>query len=255
MSLKLNPLFLAAAVAFTAAPALAETAFDGPYVGAVAGIQLHNSRNAITEGTAGFLGLPDTIAPEQLRLDNNDGFRGGVVAGWNGSSGSLVYGLEADVTFGPNRAGAAFSGAAIPDLAPNGLTTSASRRIGTAGSLRARLGTTLGEDVLLYATGGVALADVRGTADVVVNGAPTVAWTGERSQTRWGWTIGAGTEFKLSKAIALRAEYLYTDLGRQSVLAAGNAAVRSVAALDGVDYQAGLPTAGGAARIGIIARF
>ena len=63
MSLKLNPLFLASAMALAASPALAETAFDGGYVGAVAGIQLHNSRNAVTEGTAGFLGLPDTIAP------------------------------------------------------------------------------------------------------------------------------------------------------------------------------------------------
>jgi outer membrane immunogenic protein len=256
MSLKMPPVLLAAtAIALASTPTLAETTFDGPYVGAVAGIQLHNSRTAITEGTAGFLGLPDTIAPESLRLDNNDGWRGGMVAGWNGSSGSLVYGIEADVTFGPNRASAAFSGAAIPDLAPNGLTTSASRRIGTAGSLRARLGTTVGENVLFYATGGVALADVRSTANVVVNGAPGVAWTGERSQTRWGWTIGAGSEFKLTKAVSLRAEYLYTDLGRQSVLAAGNSAVRGVAALNGVDYQAGLPTAGGAARIGVIARF
>ena len=126
MSLKRNPLFLASAAALAASPALAETAFDGPYVGAVAGIQLHNSRTAVTEGTTGFLGLPDSIAPESLRLDNNDGWRGGVVAGWNGSSGSLVYGIEADVTFGPNRANGSFAGAAIPDLAPDGLTTSAS---------------------------------------------------------------------------------------------------------------------------------
>jgi outer membrane immunogenic protein len=256
MSLKMPPIsWTALAAVAIATPAVAETRFDGAYVGAVGSLQLHNSRNAPTEGTAGFLGLPDTIAPEQLRLENNDGLRAGVVAGWNGSSGSLVYGVEADVMFGPNRAAGSFSGAAIPDLAPNGLTTSASRRIGTSGSLRARVGTTVGEDVLLYGTGGVALADVRGTADVVVNGAPGVAWSGARNQTRWGWTIGAGAEFKLTDAIGLRAEYLYTDLGRQSVLAAGNAAVRGVAALDGVDYQVGLPTAGGAARIGIIARF
>jgi outer membrane immunogenic protein len=250
---KMPPLLLVAAAIAT--PALAETKFDGPYAGAVGSIQIHNSRNAVTQGTAGFLGLPDTIAPENLRLNNNDGWRGGLVAGWNDSSGSLVYGVEADVTFGPNRASGSFSGAGIPGLAPDGLTTSASRRIGTAGSLRARLGTTLGEDLLFYATGGVALADVRSTANVVVNGAPTVAWSGERNQARWGWTLGAGTEFKLSNSIALRAEYLYTDLGRASVLAAGNAAVRGIEALNGIDYQAGLPTAGGAARVGIIARF
>ncbi|WP_164157318.1 outer membrane protein [Sandarakinorhabdus rubra] len=256
MLLKRNSLLLVSgALLALSAPALAETKFDGVYVGVIGSVQLHNSRNAVTEGTTAFLGLPDTVAPESLRLDNNDGWRGGAVAGWNGSSGSLVYGLEADVSFGANRAGAAFSGAAIPDLAPNGLTTSASRRIGTQGSLRARLGTTVGENVLLYGTGGVALADVRGTAGVVVNGAPTVAWSGERSQGRFGWTIGAGTEFKLTDGVSLRAEYLYTDLGRQSVLATGNSGVRAISALNGVDYQVGLPTAGGAARVGIIARF
>lgn len=257
MSLKLLSVSCLATTAalFAIAPASAQTAFDGPYVGAVGSLQLHNNRNAVTEGTAGFQGLPETIAPRVLRLDNNDGLRGGLVAGWNGSSGSLVYGVEADVMFGPNRGRASFSGAGIPGLAPDGLTTSATRRIGTSGSLRARLGTAVGESALLYATGGVALADVRGTADVVVNGAPGVAWSGTRDQARWGWTLGAGAEFKLTSAINLRAEYLYTDLGRQSVLAAGNAAVRGVAALNGVDYQVGLPTAGGAARIGIIAKF
>ncbi len=244
-----------AALALAATPALAETKFDGVYAGAVASLQLHGSKNAPTEGTAAFQALPAGTVPSSLSLDDNEGFRGGVLAGWNGSSGTLVYGLEADVLFGTTRGGASFSGAAIPDLAPNGLTTSASRRIRTSGSLRARLGTTLGEDLLLYATGGVAVADTRGNADVVVNGAPTVAWTGERNQARWGWTIGAGAEFKLTSAISLRGEYLYTDLGRQSVLATGNSNVRGIAALNGVDYQVGLPYRNGTARVALIARF
>jgi outer membrane immunogenic protein len=252
---RLFSLAAAAALSVSAAPALAQTAFDGPYVGVIAGMQVNSSRQAATEGTAAFQGLPETIAPSTLRLNDNDGFHGGAVAGWNGSSGSLVYGLEADVLFGRIRGGAAFSGAAIPDLAPNGLTTSANRSVGTRGSLRARLGTTVGDDLLLYATGGAALASTRGNADVVVNGAPDVFWTGERSQTRWGWTIGAGAEFKLTSSIGLRAEYMYTDLGRQSVLAAGNGAVRGVEALNGIDYQVGLPYRSGTARVGIIARF
>ncbi|MCU0890764.1 MAG: outer membrane beta-barrel protein [Sandarakinorhabdus sp.] len=255
MSLKLNPLFLASAMALAASPALAETAFDGPYVGAVAGLQLHGSKQAVTEGTAAFQTLTPNITPAALTLNDNDGFQGGVVAGYNVSSDNFLYGVELDVMFGNINGGAAFSGAAIPGLAPDGLTTSANRRIGTRGSLRARLGTTVGKDVLLYATGGLAAADTRGNANVVANGAPAVAWAGERNQTRWGWTVGAGAEFKLSSAIAMRAEYLYTDLGRQSVLAAGNSTVRSVAALDGIDYQVGLPYRNGTARVGFIVRF
>lgn len=247
------PLILALALAAT--PALAETKFDGAYVGAVASLQLHSAKQAPTQGTTAFQGLPAGTVPTALSLNDNNGFHGGVLAGWNGSSGTLVYGVEADALFGNTRGSDSFSGAAIGDLAPNGLTTSASRRLGTVGSLRARLGTTLGEDVLLYATGGLAVGDTRGNADVVVNGAPTLAWTGERRQARFGWTIGAGAEFKLASAISLRGEYLYTDLGRQSVLATGNGNVRAVSALDGVDYQVGLPYRGGTARVALIARF
>lgn len=246
---------ITAAAALTAVPALAETKFDGPYAGVVAGVQVHNSRNARTEGTPAFLTLTPGNAPANLRLDHNDGWQGGLVAGWNASSGTMVYGLEADLIFGNVTGGAAFSGAPIAGLAPAGITTSASQRLGTRGSLRARLGTTVGEGALLYATGGLALGDVRSTADVVVNGAPSVAWSGERSVARAGWTVGAGAEFKLTDAVSLRGEYLYTDLGRQSVLAAGNGQVRAISALNGIDYQVGLPTRGGTARIGAIVKF
>jgi outer membrane immunogenic protein len=245
----------AATACLAALPALAETQFDGAYAGVVAGVQAHNSRNARTEGTAAFLTLTPGNAPANLRLDYNDGWQGGLVTGWNGSSGSLVYGVEADLIFGNVTGSAAFSGAPIPGLAPDGITTSASQRLGTRGSLRARLGSAVGEKTLLYVTGGLAVGDVRSTADVVVNGAPTVAWSGVRDTTRAGWTIGAGAEFKLTAAVSLRGEYLYTDLGRQSVLAAGNDGVRAISALNGIDYQAGLPTRGGTARIGAIVKF
>lgn len=248
-------LILAAAAAFTTVPALAETQFDGPYAGVVFGLQAHNGQNVTTQGTPAFRALTPGVAPANLQLNHNDGWQGGLVTGWNASSGRLVYGVEADLVFGNITGSAAFSGAPIAGLAAQGITTSASQRLGTRGSLRARLGSTVGEKTLLYATGGLALGDVHSTANVVVNGAPSLAWSGERSVTRAGWTVGAGAEYKLSKAVSLRGEYLYTDLGRQSVLAAGNGQVRAVSALNGVDYQAGLPTRGGTARIGAIVKF
>lgn len=246
---------ISTAAALAAVPALAETQFDGAYAGAVFGLQAHNSRNATTQGTPAFLTLTPGNAPANLRLDHNDGWQGGLVTGWNGSSGKLVYGVEADLIFGNITGSGSFSGAPIAGLAPAGITTSTSQRIGTRGSLRARLGTTVGEKTLLYATGGLALADVRSTADVVVNGAPSVAWNGVRTRTQAGWTVGAGAEFKLTSAVSLRGEYLYTDLGRTSVLAAGNAQVRGISALNGIDYVPGLPTRGGTARIGAIVKF
>jgi outer membrane immunogenic protein len=233
---------------------MAETAFDGFYVGGVIGAQLNTSGMAETLGTPGFLGLPATIAPRELSL-GGAGIQGGLVTGYNFSSGSLVYGVEADLIFGDIDGEDSFSGAGIPGLAPDGLTTSASRSLGTRGSFRARLGTTVGESALLYVTGGAAVANASGAASVVVNGAPGVNWAGAVDQTRWGWTVGAGAEFKISSAIALRGEYLYTGLGTQTVTALGNATVRSVPALNGIDYVVGLPYSGGALRAGVLFRF
>lgn len=257
MPLKMPPISmtLLTALLFGAAPAMAQTAFDGPYVGAVIGLQTHSANRAATNGTPGFLSLSPGITPANIELGDNDGLHGGALAGWNLSSGNFVYGAEADILFGNIRGSGRFSGAAIPGLAPDGITTDVRRRIGTRGSLRARLGTTLSPGVMIYGTGGVAFGDTRASADVTVNGVPGVGWSGVAEKTRWGWTAGAGAEFKLTSMISLRAEYLFTDLGRSSVVATGNSAVRGISALDGIDYDASLPNTSGAGRVGVTLRF
>lgn len=55
--------------------------------------------------------------------------------------------------------------------------------------------------------------------------------------------------------MALRAEYLFTDFDKQRVLAVGNAAVRGIAALDGIDYLAAAPNRGSTARVGLTIGF
>ena len=140
-------------------------------------------------------------------------------------------------------------------MAPQGLTTNVNSRLGNRGSLRARLGYTLGDKVMFYTTGGLAVGDTRASAAVLVNGAPGVGWFGEAENTQTGYVVGGGAEFKLTKAVALRAEYLFTDFGKQRVLATGNDAVRGIAALNGVDYLAAAPNRGGAARVGLTIGF
>lgn len=248
------PLILALSLA-TATPALAQTAFDGPYIGAAAGLQAHSQNRARTEGTAAFLGLPNTIRPDFQTLDHEQGWHGSALAGYNFSSGKIVYGVEADFTIGNIKGASSFVGAPIPGLAPQGLTTNVNSRLGNRGTLRARLGYALGDKALVFATGGLAVGDTRAAAAVLVNGAPTVGWTGEAESTQTGYTIGGGAEFKLTNAVALRAEYLFTDFGKQRVTAIGNDAVRGIAALNGVDYLVAAPNRGGAARVGVVIGF
>lgn len=248
------PLILAISFA-SAAPALAQTAFDGPYIGAVAGAQVHSQNRARTEGTAAFLGLPGSVRPDFQTLDHDEGWHGGALAGYNFSSGKFVYGVEADFVIGNIKGASSFVGAPIPGLAPEGLTTNINSRLGNRASLRARVGYALGETALIYTTGGLAIGDTRASAAVLVNGAPGVGWFGEAENTQTGYTIGGGAEFKLTKTVALRAEYLFTDFGKQRVTATGNDAVRGIAALDGIDYLVAAPNRGGAARVGLTIGF
>jgi outer membrane immunogenic protein len=59
---------------------------------------------------------------------------------------------------------------------------------------------------LLYATGGVAFADLRDRLT-----GPGGVETFDR--TRAGWTVGAGAEWAISPAWSTRLEYRYTDFG------------------------------------------
>lgn len=135
--------------------------------------------------TLGY-GWGDTDLPGNSM--STDGFLGGVFGGAQMQSGQFVYGGEADI------------GYSWLDGANAGATTKA----GVEGSLRARLGYAMNDRVLLYGTGGVALA-----RHEVANAA------GEDTQNMVGWTAGAGVDVKLTEALFGRAEYRYTDFGNK----------------------------------------
>lgn len=250
--------FLLAAIAAIAVTAGATSAaaddWTGPYAGLVLGGNVGTERKVETVGTAAFQTLVPTIAPADLK-PKNDGALYGVVGGYSFAGSQLVYGFEGEISGGGDDEAASFSGAPIPGLAPAGITTSASKELGVRGALRGRIGLPVGERALIYATGGLAIARATTTASVVANGAPTVAWTGETEDTLTGWTLGAGAEVKLSPQIHLRGEYVYYDLGDQTVTAAGNATVRGIAALNGIDYVAKADYRGGELRAGLVFKF
>ena len=251
--------FLMAAVAAISLSAAAGSAladdWSGLYGGVTVGAQVDPERKVQTVGTAGFQGLTPTIAPTQLS-PKLEGTTFGLVAGYNFTTdGALIWGVEGDVSGGGDQKQASFSGAPIEGLAPAGITTSARKEYGVRGSLRGRLGTVVNDTILIYGTGGLAVAEVKTKASVVANGAPTVAWTGTKKDTLTGWTAGVGAEFKLGERITLRGEYLYTDLGKSRVTAAGNSTVRGIAALNGIDYVARTEYKGGEVRLGVLTSF
>lgn len=146
----------------------------GPY----AGISLGYGFNGETSDD--FVGI-DT---------DSDGFIGGGFAGWQGQSGSFVYGVEGDVNYN-GMDGEAPAGTAVDH--------------GLDGSLRARLGFAATDNLLIYGTGGGAAENLE-----VTNAVGT-----SEENMMLGYTVGAGVDAKLTDNVFGRLEYRYTDYGSE----------------------------------------
>ena len=73
-------------------------------------------------------------------------------------------------------------------------------------TVRARLGYAIFPSVLAYATGGGAW----GHSDATFSGGQVFA---DSRTDGWGWTAGAGVEYKLTDHVLLRSEYLHYGFG------------------------------------------
>jgi outer membrane immunogenic protein len=79
---------------------------------------------------------------------------------------------------------------------------------------RARLGLTnfwwFGDKTMVYVTGGGAWAKIDASEWLTTNTIPTAH---QESNTRSGWTVGAGYEYALGYGWSIRSEFLYADFG------------------------------------------
>ena len=127
--------------------------------------------------------------------DNSTGFLGGIQAGYNWQFDQMIVGVETDI-----------QGAGLKsDVEVGGLGAEA--KISWFGTTRARLGYTPVDRFMVYATGGVAYGKIKASA---FNGTSSFS----ESDTRVGYTVGAGAEYALTNNVTLKSEYLYTDLGK-----------------------------------------
>jgi outer membrane immunogenic protein len=65
---------------------------------------------------------------------------------------------------------------------------------------------------LVYATGGLAAANVQSTVTIPVLGFPISNGAWSDSRTLFGWTAGGGIEYVFMNNCSLKAEYLYVRL-------------------------------------------
>jgi outer membrane immunogenic protein len=155
---------------------------------------------------------------------NSGGFTGGVQGGYLAQSGRFVFGYEVDfnaLDIGSSREG----GGAVPGLVlddPVNVQVRTSFSTDWLLTIRGRLGVTVTPNVLVYATGGLAVADVSVTNSFKELGAApfTTPGSSSSSDVKTGWTVGGGVEWALGNNWSVKAEYLYVDLGSINTTAA-----------------------------------
>ena len=83
------------------------------------------------------------------------------------------------------------------------------------GTVRGRVGVLATPRVLFYATGGLAYGSIKTTGAIgVTRNGVAVALVGSNSDVRFGWTVGAGVEGKITSNWSAKLEYLYMDFDR-----------------------------------------
>ncbi|MBZ9676252.1 outer membrane protein [Mesorhizobium sp. ES1-1] len=191
-ALAASPSFAADAVVMEPASAFNWT---GLYVGGHVGYGFGQ-----TDATFSAPNTPGFAATQDYDVD---GFLGGVQVGYNYQMNSLVLGVEAD-----------FSGADINggsdeiNIGVRGDTYDT--KIDWFGTVRGRVGYAM-DRTLIYGTGGLAFGSVENR---YLDG-PDNSFS-EKS-TKTGWTAGAGIEYALDDHWSAKAEYLYVDLGNQTI--------------------------------------
>jgi len=218
-----------AARPYTKAPPIEVWNWTGFYVGGNAGYSWGKSHTDVSYYNTGT-GLPIVPPPGSITSagsDMNGGIAGGQ-AGYNWQSSNWVWGVEADIQWSGEKGHANYlcaatnvGGVCLPALTflPGGAAGTGlalDRSLEWFGTARLRGGVLVSPRVLLYATGGLAYGEIKtsGTLSGFNGNGGILAVTGSSSDTRFGWTVGAGVEGMLTKNWTAKLEYLYMDLGR-----------------------------------------
>jgi outer membrane immunogenic protein len=193
-------------------PAPVLFSWTGCYVGVNAGGAWGRSdRDARLSPTA-TAANPLAVQNAQIYRFEPTGFTGGGQIGCNYQTGNFVIGVEGDVDYLGLR-----SSRNVTLPFPNGGTFSIADSMSTdwMATVRGRIGYAA-NNWLFYATGGLAVTELRfnhSYFDVFA-----VSQIAGLSDTRYGWTAGAGVEVAIGGGPwSAKLEYLHADFGSASV--------------------------------------
>jgi len=153
-------------------------------------------------GELGGGSLRSKVSSDVGTITGNDkGFTIGSYGGYNYQCGSALIGIETDLSYfgAENRLGC------------DGCGLSFSSSMNWFGSLRGRVGVVADDNILLFATGGLAYSDVDHQFSDPF--APNGPFTRHNDNAVVGWTLGGGFEIFLRDHWAFRGDAAYVDLG------------------------------------------
>jgi outer membrane immunogenic protein len=203
---------------YTKAPAYAAPtvySWTGFYIGGNAGYGFGQDNNIGSVGQAApnIANILGNARPGSVDL-NNDGFIGGGQIGYNWQYGpNWVVGLETDIAYTDFR-----KTDNVGTIALNGvdrLNNNFEKKLDYLGTVRGRVGYAI-DRTLFYATGGLAYGEVHNGADFF-GAAGQLQFTGHNSDTKTGYTVGAGVEHAFAQNWTVKGEYLYYNLGDDTV--------------------------------------
>lgn len=196
--------------------------WDGPYVGLGVGGEwgrLHG--NATAAGTpAGAVAGSPAVPGSTVGLGGTDTtVTGGGQVGYNYQlPNNIVLGIEGDIRGGGPETGRTLGGlpAGFPNFAAGDHFHASSD---WNASIRGRVGYAF-DQWLLYATGGVAFANLNMNANYAartIGGVAVPSHSSSDSSLMIGSTVGGGVEYAVTPNISVGGEYRYTDYGNETL--------------------------------------
>jgi outer membrane immunogenic protein len=201
------------------APVVVDPGYDwtGFYLGGNLGYSW--GRSSDTSSLTNGVGTPLFTSSGSTNLD---GVVGGGQIGYNWQVQNWVWGLEGDIQGTGEKGSRGYTCGVAVCTPPVGgflalvlpgpaVPVTLSQKIDWFGTVRGRVGILATPRILFYATGGLAYGEVATNATIGAALSPFSA-----TDTKAGYTVGAGIEGAIGGNWTAKLEYLYVDLGRVS---------------------------------------
>jgi outer membrane immunogenic protein len=188
-----------------AAPAPIWT-WTGFYIGGHVGAGWGTTESTLT----GISVVPPVIPPIAFSLpfsqNSRSGFLGGAQAGYNWQSGPVVFGVQADI-----------AGMDVKGTTPCLVILSCTSKSDWLATATGRIGAVVLDRGLVYAKGGAAWMHTTHSVNLPVFG-PAVGnnQLTSKDSTTWGWTLGMGTEWMITRNWTAFVEYNYIEFDKKN---------------------------------------